>query len=110
MASTSRRSFLQIGSLALGGLSLPQLLTATEAKRTHTDRSVIFLFLQGGPSQIETFDPKPTAPREYRSVTGEVASNIPGVSFGGTFVRLARYVAQTGRFGGPPPLGGLYVG
>src|SRR5207253_256610 len=45
----------------------------------------------GGPSQIETFDPKMTAPSEYRSVTGEVASNVPGVSFGGTFVKLARH-------------------
>src|SRR5262249_22900521 len=51
---------------------------------------VILLFLTGGPSQIETFDPKMTAPAEFRSVTGEVVSNVPGVTLGGTFVRLAR--------------------
>ena len=43
------------------------------------------LFLQGGPSQIETFDPKMTAPVEIRSITGEVQSRLPGVTFGGTF-------------------------
>ena len=53
----SRRSFLRIGSLALGGWTLPQLLTGAESRRLVTDKSVIFLFLHGGPSQIETFDP-----------------------------------------------------
>jgi hypothetical protein len=53
------------------------------------DRSVIFLFLHGGPSQIETFDPKMAAPEGIRSVTGEVATRIPGVTFGSTFRRLA---------------------
>ncbi len=89
----SRREFLQIGSLALGGLSLPSLLTgpALGATPDHplTDKSVIFLFLHGGPSQIETFDPKMSAPSEIRSASGEVATRIPGVTFGGTFPRLA---------------------
>jgi hypothetical protein len=49
------------------------------------------LFLTGGPSQIETFDPKMSAPVECRSVTGEVATVIPGVPFGGTFTGLARH-------------------
>jgi uncharacterized protein (DUF1501 family) len=89
----SRRSFLQIGSLALSGLSLPALLTgrarASETRRAVSDKSVIFLFLHGGPSQIETFDPKMTAPAEFRSATGEVATRLPGVTFGGSFPRLA---------------------
>jgi hypothetical protein len=90
----SRRSFLKIGSLALGGLSLPDLLTvkarAAEVSRSVVrDRSVIFLFLHGGPSQIETFDPKMTAPSEFRSATGERTTTLPGVTFGGTFPRLA---------------------
>ena len=55
-----------------------------------TDKSVIFLFLHGGPSQIETFDPKMSAPAEVRSATGEVATKLPGVTFGGTFPKLAR--------------------
>ena len=50
------------------------------------------LFLTGGPSQIETFDPKMTAPSEFRSVTGEVKSNLAGVTLGGTFEKLANHV------------------
>ena len=62
---------------------------AAEAKRPVTDKSVIFLFLHGGPSQLETFDPKMTAPAEVRSTTGEIATRLPGVTFGSTFSRLA---------------------
>jgi hypothetical protein len=87
----SRRQFLQIGSLALGGLSLPGLLQARAAagSKMVKDRAVVMLFLQGGPSQIETFDPKMTAPAEIRSITGELPTRLPGVTFGGTFPRLA---------------------
>jgi hypothetical protein len=88
-----RRAFLRIGSLALGGLSLPHLLAAkaraAESRRLVKDKSVIFLFLHGGPAQTETFDPKMTATSEFRSTTGEVASCLPGITFGGTFPRLA---------------------
>src|SRR5213596_2755852 len=88
----SRRSFLRVGSLALGGLTLPALLAAratAPASVPVTDKSVIFLFLHGGPSQFETFDPKMSAPAEFPSTTGEVATRLPGVTFGGTFGRLA---------------------
>ncbi len=88
-----RRSFLQIGSLALGGLALTDLLRAkvgaADARDVTTGRSVIFLFLHGGPSQIETFDPKMEAPVETRSATGAVATKLPGIQFGATFPRLA---------------------
>ncbi len=84
-----RREFLRIGALALGGLALPQLLQAQEARRMMKDKAVVMLFLQGGPSQIETFDPKMSAPVEIRSITGEVQSRLPGVTFGGTFPKLA---------------------
>lgn len=90
----SRRAFVRAGALALGGLSLPGLLRAradaAAEGRTVKDTSVVLLFLTGGPSHIETFDPKMTAPVEYRSVTGEVATRLPGVTFGATFPRLAR--------------------
>jgi hypothetical protein len=94
-----RRAFLQVGSLALGGLTLPGLLAARAAdstgrQRAVTDKSVIFLFLHGGPSQIETFDPKMTAPVEIRSATGEVATALPGVTFGGSFPKLAALAKQ----------------
>ncbi|HVA51009.1 MAG TPA: DUF1501 domain-containing protein [Pirellulales bacterium] len=88
-----RREFLRIGGLALGGLSLGDLLAAPSSAappgKLVTDKSVIFLFLHGGPSQFETFDPKMSAPAEVRSATGELATRIPGVTFGGTFPRLA---------------------
>jgi Protein of unknown function (DUF1501) len=90
----NRREFLSLGGLSLGGLSLSQLLGSTafadSASRLTTDRSVIFLFLHGGPSQIETFDPKMGAPVEIRSATGEVQTKIPGVTFGGSFPKLAK--------------------
>jgi hypothetical protein len=87
-----RREFLRVGGLALGGLSLPQLYAGTklsDAAKPLTDKSVVFLFLHGGPSQIETFDPKMTAPAEIRSATGEIKTALPGVTFGGTFPKLA---------------------
>lgn len=70
-----RRDFLRVGSLALGGLSLPHLL-ATRAAAAGTnlavkDKSVIFLFMHGGPSQTETFDPKMTAPVGVRARRGK---------------------------------------
>ena len=87
-----RREFLRVGGLALGGLSLPSLYAGTKlesAGKPLTDKSVIFLFLHGGPSQIETFDPKMTAPAEIRSATGEVKTALPGITFGGTFPKIA---------------------
>lgn len=92
-AGTSRRDFLRIGSLGLGALTLPDLLRSrAQAELTGSptkDTSVIWLWLGGGPTHVETFDPKMTAPAEYRSVTGEVKSAIPGVTLGGNFERMA---------------------
>jgi hypothetical protein len=89
--SPSRREVLRVGSLSLGGLALPQLLAArAQDGRLVRDKSVIFLFMHGGPTQIDTFDPKMGAPREIRAVTGEVKTAIPGVTFGATFEKLAR--------------------
>jgi hypothetical protein len=93
-----RRDFLRIGSLGLGGLALPALFPAaarggtqlSAAGRPVTDKSVIFVFLHGGPSQFETFDPKMTAPAEMRSATGEIPTALPGVTFGSSFPKLAK--------------------
>lgn len=88
-----RREFLRVGGLGLGGLHLQQLLQsqlgAAESARVLKDRSVIFLFLHGGPSQVETFDPKMTAPLGVHSATGELQTSLPGITFGGTFPKLA---------------------
>ena len=88
-----RRDFLRIGGLGLGGLTLPNLLhlkaRAAEAGVPVRDKSVVLLFLQGGPPHIELFDPKMTAPAEVRSITGEVKTKLRGVTFGATFPKLA---------------------
>lgn len=90
---TTRRDFLQVGALGLGGLTLADTLRSNaqsaEAGRPSNDKSVIWLWLGGGPTHVETFDPKMTAPAEYRSVTGEVKTNLPGVTLGGNFERMA---------------------
>jgi hypothetical protein len=90
----ARREFLKIGTLGFGGLfTLPHLMAArvqaASLGQIVKDRSVVLLFLQGGPSHIEFFDPKMTAPSEIHSVTGEVQTKIPGITFGGTFPKLA---------------------
>lgn len=92
-----RRDFLRVGSLALGGLSLPWLIPTarggtklSEAGKPVTDKAVVFLFLHGGPSQFETFDPKMSAPAEMRSVTGEIPTAVPGLTFGSSFPELAK--------------------
>ena len=93
-SNRGRRDFLSVGSLALGGLSLPQFLRAEEAVKSigglAKDRAVIFLFMHGGPSQFETFDPKMDAPDRVRCATGEIKTKIPGITFGSTFEKLAQ--------------------
>jgi uncharacterized protein (DUF1501 family) len=92
----SRRDFLRIGALGAGGLTLANLL-GVKARAAQSgspaflkDKSVVLLFLHGGPPHIETFDPKMTAPVEIRRLTGEVKTCLPGVTFGGTFPRMAK--------------------
>ena len=85
-----RRGFLTLGALGLGGLTLNSLLQAAgEQPGIVTGRSVIFLFQQGGPSQFETFDPKPEASASIRTLTGTCATSLPGVRFGDTLGQLA---------------------
>lgn len=87
----SRRDFLRVGALGLGGLSLSGLMQARAfANEGPKDTSVVWLWLGGGATHIETFDPKMDAPSEYRSVTGEARTSIPGVSIGGTFPKMAK--------------------
>jgi hypothetical protein len=90
-----RRDFLQIGALGATGLALPTMLQnralGTGSANFVKDKSVIFLFLAGGPSQYETFDPKQSAPAEIRGVTGEVQTNLPGVSFAGVLPQLSKH-------------------
>src|SRR3954447_10262758 len=90
---TTRRDFLRVGALGLGGLTLPGLLKAraeaAKAGKPTRNTSVVWLWLGGGPTHVETFDPKMSAPAEYRSTTGSVKSKLPGVELGGTFEKVA---------------------
>ncbi|RLT22778.1 MAG: DUF1501 domain-containing protein [Planctomycetota bacterium] len=83
-ARINRRGILHAGTLALGGLSLPSLLqmrAVAEADATRSDTSVIFLFLHGGPSQLETYDLKPDAPSDVRGPFGPISTNVPGTGW-----------------------------
>src|SRR5215813_10350600 len=75
----SRRSFLKIGGLAVGGLSLPTLLRAEEgAGKARSHKSVIMVYLSGGLAHQDTFDLKPTAPPEVRGEFKPIATSVPG--------------------------------
>ena len=95
----SRREFLRIGTLGLGlsGLSLSGLLEGrARAGVTSSvgNKAVVLLFLQGGPTQHETWDPKPDAPKEYRTQASCVSTRMPGVSFSSYFPKMAAIADQ----------------
>lgn len=88
----SRREWLRIGGIGLGGLSLPTLAAAAPAVSNTASsasglafgraKSVIVIFLGGGPPQHETWDPKPEAPPEVRGGFGTIATQTPGLIVG----------------------------
>lgn len=74
-----RRALLKIGGLSVFGLSLPQILAAeSQSSREGKAKSVILLWMGGGPSNIDTFDMKPHAPAEIRGEFQSMATNLPG--------------------------------
>src|SRR5262245_52759198 len=78
----SRRDFLRIGALGLGGLTLADLLRlkaqgAVRSQASH--KAVIMVYLPGGPSHIDMYDLKPNAPAEYRGEFSPIRTNVPGV-------------------------------
>lgn len=90
----SRRSFVKAGILGTAGLSLAELLRAdarasAAGQRTRLN-SVIILWMRGGPSHIDMWDPKPDAPAEYRGEFGVIRSNVPGVLLSDMLPRSAR--------------------
>ncbi len=77
-----RRGFVKAGALGMAGLSLPQVLKAestADPAKTSNEKSVIILWQRGGPSQHETWDPKPDAPQDYRGAFGAMSTNVPGI-------------------------------
>src|SRR3954467_12552042 len=77
-----RRSFLRIGSLALGGLTLPGLLQAEQRAGRSSHKAVIMVYLSGGLSHHDSFDLKPDAPREIAGEFRPVATRVPGIQIG----------------------------
>ena len=79
----SRRSFLQVGMSGMGTLGLPAILRAKEAAQASgqekKNTSVILIWLDGGPSHHDTYDPKPDAPREYAGLWQPIHTNVPGM-------------------------------
>ncbi len=87
----TRRTWLQIGGLALGGLALPDILRAqAQSRPSRGIKGVIMVLLPGGPTHIDTFDPKPDAPAEIRGEFRTIATNVPGIDLCEHFPRLAR--------------------
>jgi len=86
-----RRAFLHAGALALGGISLADVLAARAASgNKNADTSVILLYLHGGASQLETYDLKPEAPTAYRSIFQSIPTRVPGMDICELFPRQAK--------------------
>lgn len=86
----NRRNFLRIGTLGLGGLTLPQLLKAESIAGRRSRKSVIMIYLVGGPPHQDMFDLKPNAPREVAGPWRPIPTNVPGFEICEAFPRLAR--------------------
>src|SRR5262249_59028252 len=89
-APITRRTFLRAGALALGGLTLPDLLVARGAAPAPPDTSVILFWMWGGPSHLETYDLKPDAPTEYRGPFRPIRTTVPGLDICELLPRQAR--------------------
>ncbi len=87
----SRREFLKIGGLALGGLALPQLLEAeTRSGIRKGHKAIIMVFLPGGPPHQDMFDLKPDAPKEVRGEFNPIKTNVPGIEICEHMPKLAQ--------------------
>src|SRR6184192_2427460 len=91
----SRRNFLKIGALGLGGLTLPQLLEAeAQSGVRRSPKAVIMIFLPGGPSHQDIFDLKMDAPAEVRGEFKPISTTVPGLQICEHLPRLARLAHQ----------------
>src|SRR5436190_144054 len=85
----NRRSFLRIGGLAMGGLTLPSLLQAEQRAGRSPAKSVIMVYLSGGLSHQDSFDLKPDAPREIAGEFRPIGTRVPGIRICEHLPRLA---------------------
>src|SRR5579862_3760311 len=92
-AGMTRRDLIRVGTLGLFGLALPEVLAQqarADAPSTAHDVNVITLWLDGGPSHLDTFDPKPDAPKEVRGEFGVVETNVKGIRISDRLPLLAK--------------------
>ncbi len=105
----SRRQFLQVGGLVALGFGLPGLLRARAAGGTTAKgMNCILMWMQGGPSHIDTLDPKPDAPAEIRGEFGVVDTCLPGVKITEHLPRLARQLDKYSIIRGCDPKNGSH--
>src|SRR5262245_51174625 len=113
-SSVSRRTFLRLGGLAAFGLAFPQYLRAmaeaagNPATPKAKAKRCILLWMQGGPSHIDTFDPKPDAPVEIRGEFGTVPTTLPGVRFAEVAPMLAKQTDRLAVIRGHDPKNGSH--
>ena len=92
----SRRQFLSIGGLALGGLALPQFLRAEGNTGVNAHgKGIIMIYLPGGPPHLDMWDPKPTAPAEIRGEFEPIATKVSGLEISEMFPRMASMADST---------------
>jgi uncharacterized protein (DUF1501 family) len=106
----SRRTFLRVGGLATLGLTLPGFLRLNRAAADSKRKAVrcILLWMQGGPSHHDTFDPKPDAPAEIRGEFGTIPTTLPGVRIAEHLPLLARQTDKYSIIRGHDPKNGSH--
>lgn len=88
--SVSRREFLRAGGIGAVGLTLTDRAAWAELLQRNRQRKAIVILLTGGPSQLDTFDPKPEAGSEFRGTLGAIETSVPGIYLNETFPLLAQ--------------------
>ena len=90
----NRRDVLRVGSLSVAASLLPQFANATRQSDSAKAKSVIYLWMGGGVTHIDSFDPKPKAPDEIRGTLTDISTNMPGVRFSEVMPNLAKIADQ----------------
>lgn len=106
----SRRHFLRVGGLATLGFGLPQFLQAREAIPVAQRKPVncILMWMQGGPSHIDSFDPKPDAPAEIRGEFSTIPTTLPGIRLAEHLPHLAKMTNDYSIIRGHDPKNGSH--
>jgi hypothetical protein len=93
-SGVSRREMLKVGGLSLAGLTLADFFRSSQASpgSERREAACIFLWLDGGPSHFETFDPKPDTPDTIRGPYGAMQTNVPGMQICELLPRLAQHM------------------